>query len=404
MPVNLFSRKRFTTRVFNFGFALASAATLTLVADTAEAYPNFIGYGYSSCLTCHTNGLGGGPINDYGRGLWAAEIASRSLYPKEMKLDRISETSGFIGNPENLPWWIRPHAKYRGILVQRNPGSTAAIQKFYHMQIDVGTSVYFDRDQKYSFTYTLGYIPNAESVKKNSVNRFMPREWFARLQISEPLWLYLGKMDKAYGIRNIDHTSYQRAPQELSQNTQSHGVILHWLKEDYEIAANVFVGDQASLTPKTEQKGFSLWSEYEFAPRTRGGFSFLRSNNDSQKSIMLAGAHWRQALAKGSAIMFEYGLIQKIDKTLNTSGNGSYTFVESYVEMVRGYNLLINLERYNGDTAANTPEQWKTGLGLLMFPINRVELRLGAQHYRQVSSEEASPDNWALQGQLRVSL
>ncbi len=390
---------------------VSSIALVTLIfltaglwAPRAEAYANFIGYGYASCLTCHANGLGSGPINDYGRGLWAAEIASRSLYSKSVKLERISELSGFAGNPENLPWWIRPHLKYRGILVQRNPGSGAATQKYYHMQIDVGTSLYFDQDQKYSFTYTAGYIPNATSTLKNSLNRFMPREWFARVQITEPLWLYAGKLEKAYGIRNIDHTSFQRSPQELSQNKQAHGAIVHWLKETYEIAANIFVGDQASLTPKTEQKGISIWSEYEFADRTRGGFSFLRSNDESQKSILLAAAHWRQGLAKGSSIMFEYGLIQKIDKSLGTASNGSYTFVESYVELTRGYNLLINLERYNGDTAANTPEQWKTGLGLLMFPINRVELRLGAQHYRQVSSEEASADNWGLQGQLHVSL
>lgn len=377
---------------------------IVFLAPRARAYPNFIGYGYSSCLTCHTNGLGSGPINDYGRGLWAAEIASRALYPKKMKLDRISELSGFAGNPENLPWWVRPHAKYRGILVQRNPGASSSQQKFYQMQIDVGASVFFDQDQKYSFTYTLGYIPNAETLQKNSVNRFLPREYFARIQLSEPLWLYLGKMDKAYGIRNIDHTSFQRAPQELNQNTQSHGVIVHWLKENYELAGNLFVGDQASLSPKSEQKGLSFWSEYEFAPRTRGGFSLLKSSNELEKSILLAGVHWRQGLAKGSAIMFEYGLVQKIDKSLNTAGNGSYTFVESYIELERGYNLLVNLERYNSDTAANTPEQWRTGLGLLMFPINRFEMRVNAVHQRQVSSEEASPDNWTLQGQLRVSL
>lgn len=386
------------------GIALLGFIAANLASRTADAYPDFIGYGYASCLTCHTNGLGSGPINDYGRGLWAAELASRGLYPKSMKLERISELSGFAGNPENLPWWIRPHVKYRGILVQRNPGSKTATQKYYHMQIDAGATVYLDQDQKYSFTYTIGYIPNAESVQKNSVNRFLAREYYARVQLGEPLWLYAGKLEKAYGIRNIDHTSYSRQPQELNQNTQSHGVILHWLKEDYEIAGNVFVGDQASLTPKSEQKGFSLWSEYELGKNQRLGFSVLRSNNDLQKSILLAGAHWRQALAKGSAIMFEYGLIQKLDKSLNTNANGSYTFAETYIELTKGYNLLINLERYNSDTAANTPEQWKYGLGMLMFPINRFEFRVNAIHYRQVSSEEASPDNWSLQGQLRVSL
>lgn len=402
-PVLLLSNK--TVRIFAILLSLAGPMGLALFCpNTAWAYPDFIGYGYSSCLTCHTNGLGGGPINDYGRGLWAAEIASRSFYPKEWKLEQISQGSGFAGDPEKLPWWIRPHIKYRGILVQRNPGSQAAVQKYYNMQLDMGATLYLDQDQRYAFLFTLGYIPNAETVQSGSVNRILPRDYYARILLGETFWVYLGKMEKAYGIRNVDHTSFNRAPQELTQNSQSHGATLHLLRDQFEIAANFFVGDPASATPLAEQKGLALWSEFEVQPRQRLGFSFLRSTSQTEKAITLGGAHWRQALTKGSAIMFEYGLIQKIDKPLGLSSNGSYTFVESFIELTGGYNLLVNLERYNGDSAANSPEQWKYGLGLVMFPINRLELRLGAQHFRQVSSDEASPDSWALQGQLRVSL
>ncbi len=73
------------------------------VGNFAYAYPEFIGYGYKSCLTCHWNGHGSGPLNDYGRGVWASEIASRSLYPKTWKLEDLSATSGFFG-PKELPY------------------------------------------------------------------------------------------------------------------------------------------------------------------------------------------------------------------------------------------------------------------------------------------------------------
>lgn len=370
----------------------------------AEAYPEFVGYGYSSCLTCHNNGMGGGSINDYGRGLWAAELSSRLLYPKDKKLETLSESSGFLGNPEALPWWLRPHMKYRGVWVQRNPGSSTGTQKFYQMQLDLGAAIILDPEQKYLFNFTMGYVPSPQSVLENSVNRILPRDYYLRVQASEPLWLYFGKMEKVFGLRNVDHTSYTRAPLELTQNAQSHGAIVHWVNENYELAGNLFVGDLASLTPKAEQKGLSLWSEFEVERHMRWGFSALSSKNEQEKSLQILATHWRQALSKGSAIMLEYGLLQKMDKGLGTAANGSYTFVESMVLLEQGYHLLINLERYNADAAARSPEQWKYGLGLLAFPINRLELRMNAVHYRQVSAEEATPDAWALQGQIHVSL
>lgn len=391
-------------RIHSLLYTLLAFGAAQIVSVSAQAYPDFIGYGYASCVTCHTNGLGGGPINDYGRGLWAAEIASRSLYPRKMKLEAISNKSGFIGNPENLPYWLRPHFKYRGLWVQRNPGSADKTVKFYHMQLDLGATLYADQDQKYSFTFTAGYVPNPSNVNNQTPDRILTRDYYARVQIGEPFWLYIGKLDKVFGIRNIDHTSYQRAPQELTQNSQSHGVVAHWIQDKYEVAANMFNGDLGSMTPKNEQKGGSLWTEFELQPRSRAGLSVLKSANESQKSLQLAEVHWRQALSKGSAVMFEYGLVQKIDKTLNDNTNGSYTFIESMIQLKKGYHLLVNLERFNRDSAANTPEQWKYGLGILAFPINRVEFRVNATHFRQISSEEAAPDNWALSGQIHVSL
>ena len=68
-----------------------------LVALDVWAYPEFIGYGYSSCITCHYNGNCGGPLNDYGRALWSPEISSRLLYPKSMSDEDMANQSGFLG-------------------------------------------------------------------------------------------------------------------------------------------------------------------------------------------------------------------------------------------------------------------------------------------------------------------
>ncbi|ODS51042.1 MAG: hypothetical protein ABS42_00550 [Bdellovibrio sp. SCN 50-8] len=387
----------------NLVYAQALLAALVLFPLCSFAYPDFIGYGYASCLTCHTNGLGGGAINDYGRGVWAAEIASRALYPKKKSLEEISQMSGFLGDTEKLPWWIRPHFKYRGIWVQKEPKSAQQTERIVQMQFDMGASVALDQDQKYLLSITYGYVPTAETMRSGSVNNILAREYFARVQLSDNLWTYFGKLEKVFGIRNIDHTSYTRSPQELGQNTQSVGGIAHWVDENYEIALNIFTGDPAAKEPKHEQKGVSLLTEYSFMPNSRAGFSFLNSNSEAEKNIQIAAVHWRQALSKGSSIMFEYGFLKKREASSNTV-NGSYTFAQTSLLLTKGYSLLLNLERYNANQGAHTPEKWRMGVGFLTFPINRVEFRAAAVHERQVSSEAASQDSWMLQGQLHVSL
>ena len=64
-----------------------------LFALNSFAYPDFISYGYKSCLTCHYNGQGSGALNDYGRALFASEFTARTFTSK--KPDQLADQSGF---------------------------------------------------------------------------------------------------------------------------------------------------------------------------------------------------------------------------------------------------------------------------------------------------------------------
>ena len=63
---------------------------------SAFAYPDFISYGYNSCLNCHYNGMGGGPLTDYGRSLFATEITARTFVSNKthtkVEIERIGIT------------------------------------------------------------------------------------------------------------------------------------------------------------------------------------------------------------------------------------------------------------------------------------------------------------------------
>ncbi len=272
------------------------------------------------------------------------------------------------------------------------------------MQLDLGAAFSLDRDNRWMFVYTAGYVGNTETRISKSMNRILAREYYIRAQIFDPFWLYVGKVDKVFGIRNIDHKAFNREPLGLTQYAQSMSVVAHYVQENYEVTGQGFAGDPAALLPLREQKGAAGMIEFDPLENGRIGLSGLTSKSEAGESVGLLGVHWRQGLAKGNAVEFEIGTINKKDTVLNTRSSGSYSLAQTMIKLSRGFHLLTNIERYNADVAANTPETWKVGFGTLWFPINRVEIRLNFGQLRTFSSTTANEDIWMAQGQLHVSL
>src|SRR5690606_8128588 len=86
------------------------------------AYPEFIGYKYTSCVTCHYNSHGNGPLNDYGRALWSSEIAGR-LFSGNKTAEELGQSSGFLGK-QKMWWSLRPSIKARELAYHTNPGKS----------------------------------------------------------------------------------------------------------------------------------------------------------------------------------------------------------------------------------------------------------------------------------------
>lgn len=391
---------------------LFSVITITFLSSClAYAYPEFIGYGYSSCLTCHVNGQGSGPLNDYGRALWSAEIAGKLFYSKSTTDEEMAAQSGFLGKVE-LPYWIRPHAKYRAINLRRSPGSSQDTTKFYQMQADVGLTLQADEDGRFVAVGTWGNLINQSEYLqgKQGFNNIYAREHYLRIEAMKSWWIYAGLLEKVFGLRNIDHTSYQRTYQGFNVTTdslngiaQSQGLILQKVEEKWEASVNYFIGNPRD-SESYKQKGLSFMGEYEIREKARIGSSFLDSKSDLLKKRMLA-FHYRQGLSKGSALMFEYGFIENETQTGTISKTtGSYNLIEGLFLLTRGYNFHTTVERYNEEFKPEKPDRWKYSLGLLMFPLPRLELRADLVNSRDISNQRAADDNWAIQGQAHVSL
>jgi hypothetical protein len=378
---------------------------LFLGAGRGFAYPNFIGYGYNACATCHYNGQGGGALNDYGRALFASEITARDIFPASVDDEELGARSGFLGKKE-LPWWFRPGVKYRGLWFQSSPGSAAKSEKFYNMQSDLNLNFFADPAQKYALITTLSYTQYPRtfgtSVEDKTPYWFM-KEYYLRWQYSKTLWLYAGQLEKTFGLRQVDHTAASRTPIGLGQFDTSQGVIVDWNETVWDVAGNIFFGNDGEKSA-VKQKGFAATGEYEILERFRVGGSLLNSKSDEAEWTRVA-AHSRLGLSKGSSLLSEIGFYQNKASAAGSPSPtwGSYVMLENWILLRRGYNLLSTLEYSKADIQSTTAERMRWSIGGIMFPLPRTEVRLMAVNGKNYNPQTDSPDSWQAQCQVHVS-
>lgn len=372
-------------------------------SEKAWSYPDFIGYGYSNCITCHYNSHGNGPLTDYGRALFSQEIAARNFWTPSKITDEIiaEKRSGFVPG-QNIPWWIRPSLKYRGLWFQTNPGSEQKVTKTIQMQRDVNLALHFDRDSKTVLVVNYGLLPEEEDYYDNGKKiSAVSREHYLRFYLGEQFLVSLGLMDKVYGLRTSDHTAVNRSAIGVGQDDQVHGLLIQWMKEKWDLSLHVF-GDNMQKESEDRKPGASMQFEYSNGEKNRIGTSFLYEKNKEIETQLLA-LHNRWGFPQSpSSILFEMGVKQdKVTGEKSTLGN--YTLLQSLIHLRRGYNFLTTIERSQRESKFASPEIQRWTMGFLFFPLQRTEMRVTAVQYKNYAPASVSKDQWQLQGQLHVS-
>lgn len=368
----------------------------------AWSYPDFISYGYKSCLTCHYNGGGSGPLNDYGRALFASEFTANTFTSKTP--DQLADASGFLGATE-LPWWIRPGMKYRGLFYEKNVGSSQKVDKWINMQGDLDLAFHLDQSNQLVYVFNFGYIPTplAQSPTESKPANWISKSNYLRWQLQKGLMVYAGLFDKFFGIRHADHTAVNRSVIGLGQSDQSTGVALQYSQEQYEAVANLFFGN-FNQDKEVRQVGASLMYEYYLDKTLTLGGSLLQSESDFKKEGRIA-LHSRLGFAKGKSFMFELGLFDNASKTtVDKSNQGSYAFLQGLIGLSKGYNFLTSFQFLKNDMkTSNGAESDRLGVGLLMFPFQKTEFRLEVVNNRQAAVASSADDTWNLQSQVHLS-
>jgi hypothetical protein len=377
---------------------------ITVLTCRAYSYPDFISYGYNNCLNCHVNAAGGGPLSDYGRALWAAEIAAKPFWTKASD-EKLAAQSGFFGKRKR-PLWLKPYAKYRGLWYKTGVGQSpsGSENRYIQMQADAGATIYFDKKQNWTFTGAIGYVPTpqgASGAYPEEVKNFISREYYLRKKIGKTSWIYAGFMDKVYGLRIADHTAYSRLLSGAAQNDQSHSLVWHKQGEK----SNLFVQLSAGhLEQRSEvrEPGAGIFYERELANSWMGGVSgFVTRNSFVQKNRVALFS--RLGLPYHNSFLTELGWVDVAPKALESS-QAVYFLGRGIIQIRRGYNFLSQAEFMKENVQSADPKKFKMSFGVLMFPFQRAELDMRYVVGRQINVENGEDDSKSLLLQLHISL
>ena len=373
--------------------------TTVILSTSAWAYPNFIGHSYTSCLNCHYNPAGNGPLTDYGRAISATAISSGALYPEKWTEEKVAYTSGFFFRKPKQDY-VRTQINYRGFQLVRNPGSSnSEAKQWINMQADARL-ILKSKDDRFVTVINYGYSPKPTGTQ-DDMDEWRSREHYMGYRVTPKFGLYAGLMDKVYGLRVIEHIMVNRTTPQVTQNDQVHGVMAHYLGEKSETFIHGFLGNM-SQDDDVRMKGGSFMFERTVADAHRLGASVMQTSNE-YLSLLSYAAHARFNLKEGSALLGEFGQTKRTADASFFDKTSRYGILQTYLRPWRGVYFFSNIEYYQ-DNIEKEPFFIRWGPGVQYFPIQRLEFRADVYNTRNFSPDSSNKDSWMYLLQAHVWL
>lgn len=310
------------------GFA-SVLAVLALGATRAEAYPEFqFATGATRCSECHLSPVGGGLLNDYGRGEAGDTIAGAG-------------DGGFLHGAVELPSWLAIGGDVRlAGLARAGRGTEGAV---FPMQADLSAHLGW---KGLSIDGTFGAL-DAIRRPRPLVDRLGSREHYVMYEPESKDWyVRAGRFFPAFGLRLVDHTAYVR--RFTGQHT---------LEESYAVGAGVNGSDwqmhgsvltPIEVAPVVGRHGWGYALQYErFTGAGTGSWgvsSMGRRTGDGNDAWL--GLTWKRWL-DGPRLLFSVEL----------DGGGREIAGSGYVGRLAGYAGL----NYRPGT------RWSAGLAAHLF-------------------------------------
>jgi hypothetical protein len=249
-----------------------------LIPATASAYPWMIRHEYSACATCHTDPSGGGLLTRYGRAQAALLLSSRLGLPRDEEEPGAYKDFLFgaftLPDELDLQGWTR-----QAYLVNMSEGKVVD-DRLLVMREDLGAHVHtgiFRASGTVGFATEDSRPLSQEAWVTSNLNgpNLVSREhWVGVSLADDSLLLRAGRLNRPFGLRNIEHTMWARQETRSDTNQQQqHGVGLAYTGEKLRGEVLAVLGNFQIHPDAYRERGYSANAEYAFATNFAAGLS-----------------------------------------------------------------------------------------------------------------------------------
>lgn len=372
----------------------------TLYSVETQAYPQFIGHGYNTCITCHYNPYGGGMLNDYGRALSANKVAARWFHEQSKSEEQIAEESGFLYRKPSTSW-LRTALKYRGLGLRKTHGTPSAENEWIHMVARAAVTLKFGAQDQFLLGGNLDYAPPPRGAPDLDQPNYRSREHFIGWRLLPQFGVYVGLLDKVFGLRVPDHIAYSRTTTLNTMNDQSHGLKTHLLMGNWEWGFQYFVGNLTN-DEDVRQRGWTTMLEYAWSPTFQPGLSMSSSESVFTRFQSFA-VHQRAGFADGSSLISEIGQRTRTLLLTERETTARYGFLQGHFYFTRGVYLVQTVEFIKNDIEVEG-SVLRLGPGIQIFPHQGLEFRIDLYNNRSFSPDSVNKDIWDLTAQVHLWL
>lgn len=294
--------------------ACASLAGSLLLAQAAEAYPQYMARGEFNCMDCHYSPTGGGLVNQWGRQSRPVALGPNDFMGADPD-DWWGHDDASISPGDSSEWSFDVGGDARLLQVF---GTTPAT---IPMLLEVGGVVSHGSFQAYGSVAARQGTPG-QPVLAHS------REHWLLYALSDDWFARAGRFVVPFGLRTPDHTQYVREDFGLAQWGQTYGLELDWVRDDATFSAAAFLGDLIHDAAELQQRGAVARGTYVFDNKLEVGLSGLWSTNDAREG-WAGSAHARWHIARRLYAMGEVAAQAQDSKRTDANFQSTAFFVRA---------------------------------------------------------------------------
>jgi hypothetical protein len=302
------------------------------------------------CMQCHVSPAGGGSRNQYGALFSQSQLPARAVVSENMW------TGGFA---DRFTLGMDLRGSLRQIDIDNvddtDNFSTDRVTVYLGAQLNERISVYVDE----------------QIAPGGSINR---AAW-ARLDLSDSLYLRAGKMFLPFGLRLEDDSAFIRQLSNINFNTADNGLEIGYIKDAW--SAQLAVSNGTSGASEIDDgKQISFLGSY-VQPNWRVGIS-VNDNHTDLVDRTMTGVF--AGLRTGPVTwLLEYDRSDERQSGMPDS-DPSLAFAEANVRLAQGHYLKITAETAMSDNDTMA-DQDRYSVEYQYFPLSFTQLRLGARTY-----------------------